>query len=585
MKKLIILMLAALLLPHYAIAEDAAKTQIPAGDPFLKIKEAKNCPEAFKACQEAIAQCQNYDDYEKTASQLKDLAGRLKDYSCPSSLYYAIGKTRVEELTYLARTNDIESGRIYMSVNEKYFKEALENLDKAEELSKSKDMTLEIYLLKFMIFKELFQQDKVDAIFNEIVNKIASYTGDKTQNLAKLNEISKKLSDGGAADYAMRLKFVYASKVDPESSDMLAEDIKSSAEKYLEGGNIKEAMSTYDTYIQLADTCYDKDTVAAKIMDIAERLFEKKRYKDAAKYYTVYLSRYPASQASDYASYRLALSYYQDRDYANAISGFENFLKSYPNSVWCEKAFEQLCRIYYETADTDNAIKHLQKIIDDYPRRDTRDYACLLIAILYYSKPDYDKSLETLKKIQQDFPKSAYYSAVQSLIADINSIRKGEAPTYSFGSKEIYKVWEPYTSPAPSVDVSGAQKVDNKDAKPGETFVKAKPAASVKFTVIGFEDLDKFNEFQQDKEDQSRLPKEIRTGTEKDLVFLTWSAPDSGKFQDDKQSDSRSWQAPDAPGDYTITIDMGDVALVRPPDSGSRKDKVNPLTIHVAVEK
>jgi len=61
--------------------------------------------------------------------------------------------------------------------------------------------------------------------------------------------------------------------------------------------------------------------------------------------------------------------------------------------------------------------------------------------------------------------------------------------------------------------------------------------------------------------------------------------PDSGKFQDDKQSLSRTWQAPDAPGDYTITITAQDMALVRPPDSGTRKDKMNPLVIHITVEK
>jgi tetratricopeptide (TPR) repeat protein len=281
----------------------------------------------------------------------------------------------------------------------------------------------------------------------------------------------------------------------------------------------------------------------------------------------------------------LALSYSGDRDYTNAISKLNDFLKTYQNSVWFEKGFEALCRIYYETSETDKALFYLQKLIDDYPRRDTRDYAYLLEAVLYYSKPDYDKSLETLKLIQHDFPKSAYHNAVELLMKDMEEIKKGAAPSYSFGSKEAYKIWEPYTSPSSSVGISGAEVVENKDAKPGETFVKASAGANIVFTVTALEDLDKFNEYKQDKEDQSRLPQEIRTGTEKDLIFMTWSAPDSGKFQDDKQSLSRTWQAPSEPGEYTVTISPMDMALVRPPDSGSRKDKVSPLVIHVTVEK
>ena len=586
MKKiLVVLLFAALFLTPVVSAEDATKSAPGTADPFLKIKEAKDCKDAFDACKEVIGQCKTYDDYERTALGLKDLIARRKDYQCPPSLYYAVGKTRTDELGCLAKQNDIESGRVYMSVSEKYYREALEYLDKCEQDSKTKDLTLESYLLKFLIFKELFQQEKADAIFNDIVNKIASYTPDKAQNLAKLNELSKKFSDNGIDDYAMKLKFVYASKVDPQSANMLADDIRANADKYLDEGNTKEALSTYDTYIQLADTCFDKDTVAAKIMDIAEKYFEKRRYRDAAKYYSLYLARYGSSQVADYADYKLALSFYSDRDYANAVNKFTEFLKTYQNSVWFEKGFETLCKLYYETSETDGAIASLQKLIDEYPRRDTRDYAYLLTAVLYYGKPDYDKALGLLKNMQKEFPKSAYYNAAQALITDINDIKKGAAPSYSFGSKDVYRVWDSYTSANGSVGAAGAERIDKEGAKPGELFIKAQPGTQITFTATDIQDLDRFNEYQQDKEDPSRLPRELKNGTEKDLLFMTWSAPDSGKFLDDKQSPSRVWQAPDAPGEYIITINTGDMALVRPPDSGNRKDRINPLVIHVIVEK
>ncbi|MDP3790972.1 MAG: tetratricopeptide repeat protein [Candidatus Omnitrophota bacterium] len=586
MKKLITLVVAMLLLSVPVLAQEAKEAALDIDALALKIEDAQDCQASMDACKDAIGQCKAYDDYEKMVVQLKNIAAKKKDYKCPAALYYAIAKARVEELAYLTDKNDIESGRVYMSVNEKYYNEALENLDKADQINKSKDLALDIYFLRFSIFKELFQPQKVDAVFNEIVNRIASYSEEKSKNLAKLNEVSKKFGEKGMADYAMKLKFVYASKVDPDSAKMLAEDIRAGADKYLEEKNVKEALSTYDIYIQLAENYYDQDAMAAKIMDIAEKYFNKKRYKDAMKYYSMYLFKYGSSQVSDYASYKLALSYYSDRDYPNAVGKFEEFLKTYQNSVWFEKGFEALSRIYYETSDTEKAIENLQKLMDAYPRRETRDYAYLLMSILYYSKPDYDKALDALKKIQQDFPESAYINIVDTLIADTGDIKKGAAPSYSFGSKDVFRMWEAYMPISAAISAGdGAVTVDNKDAKPGELFITAKPGSKVTFTITGTEDLDRFNEYWQDKEDQSRLPREVKTGSEKDLVFFIWSCGDNGKFLDDKQASSRTWQAPDAPGDYIITINTGDIALVRPPDNGTRKDPAKTLTVYVTVEK
>ncbi len=97
--------------------------------------------------------------------------------------------------------------------------------------------------------------------------------------------------------------------------------------------------------------------------------------------------------------------------------------------------------------------------------------------------------------------------------------------------------------------------------------------------------MDRFSEFSQDKEDESRLPKKIRDQTEKDLPFFTWSNPEGGKFLDDKQALTRAWKAPQEPGEYVMTINIGDLGLIRPPDSGSKKDPAKTITIHITVEK
>jgi len=572
--------------PKEAIGSMPAKAEpINTEEIIAKINEAKDAGSALRACESAIQQCKAFEDYENMISEIKLLAS-MKDYAFQDVLDYAVGKARVEELSYLTKKNDIESGRIYMSVNEKYYNEALEYLDKAGKVTKSKDLDLGIYFLKFLIFKEIFQPQKVDGVFNEMVNKVGSYSEEDAKNLAKLNEISNKLSDNGMKDDAMKLKLVYASKVDPNSAKKIADEIKTDADKYFEAGSAKEAVSTYDTYLQLAENYYDKDAMSARLMDIAEKYFNKSQYKYAIKYYSLYLFKYGASQVADYASSKLAMSYYHDKDYAKAVSKFEEFLNTYPNSVWFEKGFESLCKLYYENSSAEKAQEFLQKLIDTYPRRETRDYAHLLIGTLYYSKADYNKALEIFKKIQQSFPKSAYLYTTDVLIADINDIKKGGRPSYSFGSKDIYKAWDIYTQISADIGIGeGAEVVDNKDAKPGEIFIKTKAGSKVTFTINGLEDLDRFHEYWQDREDQSRLPREIKTETEKDLIFLIWSGADGGKFLDDKQTLSRIWRAPGEPGNCAITINIGDLGLVRPLDTGSRKDAAKTLSIHVFVEK
>lgn len=554
--------------------------------PIAAVNSAENWDGALSESEKAIDACQSYDDFEKLASEIKKEELRQKEAKYPDILYYMCAKNRVKELSYLTKKNDIDAGRVYMSVSEKYYNDALDCLDKASQSTKSKDMELNINFLRLLIFKEMFQMEKVDAVFNEMVNKVASYTEDTSKNISKLNEISQFFSDEGLGEYAMKLKLLYASKVDPESAKIIAGNIKANADKYFDTGHPKEALSTYDTYLQLAENYYDKDAFAPKIMDVAEKYFNKSHYKEAVKYYSMYLFKYGDSQSADYCSYKLGMSLYYNKEYKKAIERLEEFLNTYQNSVWFEKAFESLCRLYYENFTTEGAIEAMNKMVNKYPRRDSRDYAHLLTSILYYSDGDYDKSAEILKKMRSDFPRSVYIYSAQQLMQDIDEIKKGAAPSYNFGSKDLYKSWEPYMPINCDISVgSGAETLDNKDSKPGEIFIKAVPGARITFNMTGLEDVDRFNEYMQDKEDQSRLPRKIRDATEKDLVFLSWSSPEGGKFMEDKQTLSRVWQAPNGPGDYTMNINIGDLGLVRPPDSGTKKDPAKTLIVHISVEK
>mgnify|MGYP001585064207 CR=1 FL=1 len=570
--------------PSLFSQEEDVKAEVVS--PVAAINSAKDWDDARTESEKAINACQSYDDYEKLTSEIKKAVSRQKEPKYSDILYYMYAKTRVKELSYLTKKNDIDSGRIYMSVSEKCYNDALAYLDRASQATKSNDLNLNIYFLRFLIFKEMFQPEKVDSVFSEMIERIASYTEDTPKNVLKLNEVSQFFSDEGLGDYAMKLKLLYASKVDPDSAKMIANDIKTSADKYFDTGHAKEALATYDTYLQLAENYYDKNAFAPRIMDVAEKYFNKGHYKEAVKYYSMYLFKYSDSQVADYCSYKLGMSLYYNKEYQKAIEKLEEFLNTYQNSAWFEKVFENLCRLYYENLNTEGAIEALKRIADKYTRRDSMDYAYLLMGILHYNNADYDKSIDVLKNVQNDFPRSVYIYAAQQLVRDIDEIKKGAAGSYSFGSKDLYKVWEPYMCINCDISASdGAETVENKDSKPGEIFIKAVPGAKITFNMTGLEDMDRFSEYMQDKEDQSRLPRKIRDETEKDMVFFSWSGPEGGKFMDDRQALSRVWQAPNEPGNYTMIINIGDLGLARPPDIGTRRDPAKTLTVHISIEK
>src|SRR3989338_1234617 len=185
------------------VVEDTAAESAPQAADIdgliVNIRNANTPEAALDACNGAIGQCKTYEDYEKLSEGIKKLRA-ARSYAYPDVLDYACAKTRIGEMAYLTKKNDIESGRIYMSVNEKYYNEALECLDKAALATRSKDLELDIYFLRFIIFKEMFQPEKVDAVFNEMVGKIALYSEDSAGKGAKLNETSKKVSDNGMGD-------------------------------------------------------------------------------------------------------------------------------------------------------------------------------------------------------------------------------------------------------------------------------------------------------------------------------------------------------------------------------------------------
>ncbi|MDD2954664.1 MAG: hypothetical protein PHC95_16190 [Parabacteroides sp.] len=528
-----------------------------------------------------------YENYEKFVADAQaalsaDPAFNNKDY-----LYYAMARARLDQLSALSKNNDIEAGRLYMSVNDKYFTEALDSLDKSGSSTKSKSLVIDNNLLKFMIFKEKFQPEKSDAIFDLIAGLIAKYSDDPVANKKELENIFEKLKRLGLPKYAIKLKILYASKVDPETAKEVLEELRISADQYFEQNDMKQAAGLYEQYMASAPAYYNKEDMGAKLMGVGEKYFTAGKYREAKKYYALYMDKYSDLPPADYCSYQLALSSYYMKDNIRAIASLTDFLEKYKTSAWFDKAFEMLSKIYYENLPRDKALESIQSLIDKYYRKDAGDYAQILMAMLYYRAKNYDTAADRLKKIE---PSSSCYYVSKAIMDDINEIKKNKtAPAFGTDATESYRIWDPYQGIDIKIVPTMAGSTDGKGAPvltesgDGSLQMEVNKSAKIQFAIQGLVDEDKFNEYTIDKDDQSRLPKMIREETEKDLLLLRWSV-DGGNFADGKESEVKIWQAPSEPGTYKMTVKVDDFGLVRVPNKGVRKDLTKDTVISIVVK-
>lgn len=529
-------------------------------------------------------ECCVFENYEKFISDSNAVLAAEPGLKNRDYLNFAMARARYDQLSCLSKNNDIEAGRLYMSVNDRYFTEAMGLLDGVDSTTKSGSLLVDSNLLRYLIYREKMQPEKSEAVFDVLASKIAKFSEDKEANKNELEYVFNMLKKLGMSKQAIKLKVLYASKVDPETAKEIIEEIRKSADRYFEQNDMREASELYEQYMATASAYYEKAVMGAKLMEIGEKYFVSGRYKDAKKYYNLYMDKYSDLGPADYCAYKLALCSYYMKDHIRTIAQLEAFLEKYKNSAWFDKAFEMLARVYYENLPREKALESLQSIIDKYYRKGAGDYAKILMAMLYYKAMNYDMAEETLKKIE---PSSSCYFAAKTIMDDINEIRKNKtAPVFGTDASESYKLWDVYQG----LDVKIAPTISGRsDAIPvtasadGSMQMEVPAGTKVQFSLQGLVDDDRFNEYTIDKEDQSRLPKMIKEETEKDLLMLHWSV-DGGNFSDDKETDTKTWQAPGEPGIYKLKISVDDFGVVRVPNKGVRKDLAKDTILNIVVK-
>lgn len=424
-----------------------------------------------------LSACDSYEAYESCAQEIKGLIDKNPKGKDVDKLYYLMAETRIEELAFLAKENDIESVRRYMNVSNKYFDEAAMMLDNASKTTSSKSLKIDVLFSKFLIFKEKFKEQRTSILFDEMASEIISFSNDISKNKKELDRVSEKFYEKGLEEDALLLKVLYAKKVGHEGARQIAGELKTEADQAFLEGDFKKANIVYGQYLILSAGVINESELSDRMLDIADKYFDKRQYGEALRYYDDYMTKYRSMGKADYASYKTAECLYAITRYDAAVSQLEAFLNLYSSSKWFNEGFKSLCELYYKNSNIEQGIDKIKDLLRVYPTASACDYAELIIGFLYYGEGKYDNAIEYFNNVKNNYPDTSYLYAADKLLEDINNIKRtGDSPAHGSTSEDTYKAWNPYTQPSVKITptvLSGGKGDVKKNPKSSNSIMKA----------------------------------------------------------------------------------------------------------------
>jgi outer membrane protein assembly factor BamD len=163
---------------------------------------------------------------------------------------------------------------------------------------------------------------------------------------------------------------------------------------------------------------------------LADRLYDKGSYRDAAAEYKDFLATFAGDERSDYAQFRLAESYRLDKEYALAQVEYQILINDHVYSEWVDDAFylDALCAFRqsprYERDQTKSyaALERLKRFLQMFPSSPRIGDARALMAEiqgklahkdfdaarLYFKRKHYDAALVYLNKIIDLYPETIW---------------------------------------------------------------------------------------------------------------------------------------------------------------------------------
>lgn len=164
-------------------------------------------------------------------------------------------------------------------------------------------------------------------------------------------------------------------------------------------------------------------------LKIADALFAKGEFAEAADAYRTFTRLHPKHEKIDYATFRVGLGLFKDapksvdRDQSStklALREFKSFLARYPTSEYADKATEYVQkgrarlaekelyvgRYYFKDKSYAASIPRFQEVVDRYPETDAAETALFLLGKSKFLDGDEQGAVETLHEFLDRYPEA-----------------------------------------------------------------------------------------------------------------------------------------------------------------------------------
>ena len=158
---------------------------------------------------------------------------------------------------------------------------------------------------------------------------------------------------------------------------------------------------------------------------IANNLFNQKKYLEALDIYEKYAKENPESSLTPEVIYRSGLCYYRLEYYSSAIKSWEMLVEKYKTDKKAPEALFQVADTYFRAQKYIEAVAAFRKLTADYPETKWVKEAQLRVGQSYYNAKDYDLAIKEYKKyLETCQDDSQVAEAVEALEAAVKKKRE-----------------------------------------------------------------------------------------------------------------------------------------------------------------
>lgn len=203
-----------------------------------------------------------------------------------------------------------------------------------------------------------------------------------------------------------------------------------------------------------ADSKETNKMVTQSQYEIADNLFNQKKYLEALDLYEKFAKENPEDPLTPEAFYRSGLCYYRLEYYSSAIKSWEALVEKFKNDKKAPEALYQVADTYFRAQKYPEAIASFKKLMTEYPETKWVKDAQLWIAKSHYNAREYDAAIKEFNKFLEAYPNDGQVSEVIEYLEEMTKrkVEMAASPSATKTAKSTAAGAEPENPVSESID-------------------------------------------------------------------------------------------------------------------------------------